>query len=186
MPYIRKILNSETGDQEDKQMFPVLDASTNAVIDLIDLNGADWRSYTPGVGLIMGEPDHDNIAIGNTWEINKYVTPALSKNELKAYAATKRWRAETGGITVSGIAIPTDDRAKLLLMGAAQKMADGGTATFVTADVAVSLTGVQYKAIYAAIVDHVEALFEAQALVIAGIESEIITSIQQIDDANWP
>ena len=44
------------------------------------------------------------------------------KAALRAYAADKRWRVEVGGITINGVSVPTDDRAKLLLFGAAMCM----------------------------------------------------------------
>ena len=46
------------------------------------------------------------------------VTEATPDVDLVAYAAQKRWQVETGGVTVNGLVIATDDRSKTLLMGA--------------------------------------------------------------------
>ncbi|MCX5497337.1 hypothetical protein OSH11_21750, partial [Kaistia dalseonensis] len=42
-----------------------------------------------------------------------------SKDELRAYAADKRWRVENGGIVVDGAAIRTDDKSQSRVSGAA-------------------------------------------------------------------
>ncbi len=39
-----------------------------------------------------------------------------ARSALVAYAADKRWRVETGGISVGGIDVATDDRSKLMIM----------------------------------------------------------------------
>ena len=45
-------------------------------------------------------------------------TPQTTASDLIAYAAAARWRKETGGITVFGIPVKTDDRSKQMVMGA--------------------------------------------------------------------
>lgn len=108
------------------------------------------------------------------------------RNRLAVYAADKRWRVETGGIVVGGIAVPTDDRAKVLLMGAASTMADTDTAPYVSGTQSVTLTGVQFKALYAALTAHVQAAFATQTAVLAAIAAGTVTTTAQIDAAAWP
>ena len=111
---------------------------------------------------------------------------AHSSAALTAYLAEKRWNVETGSITVNGLPVPTDDRAKLLLLGASTSMADEDTAPFVTSAGAVSLTGAQFKALYAAITAHVQACFAVQQSALAAIGNGSITTPAQIDALAWP
>lgn len=124
------------------------------------------------------------LADGGT--VGAYVEPIRSKDELLLYAADKRWQVETGGITVAGIAIPTDDRAKLLINGASLGMADTDTAMFVSGTTAAELTGAQFTAFNSAIIAHVQACFAVQSVVMADIESDTITTTAEIDAADWP
>ena len=113
-----------------------------------------------------------------------YVPPPV---DLVAYATDKRWRVETGGISFNGILVPTDDRAKLLLLGAATNMAPGSSAPLIVAGVNYgTLTDVQFKAINAAVIAHVQATFSVLASVLAAITAGTITTTQQIDFAAWP
>ena len=116
--------------------------------------------------------------------IAPYVPPPV---DLVAYATDKRWRVETGGISFNGILVPTDDRAKLLLLGAATNMAPGSSAPLIVAGVNYgTLTDVQFKAINAAVIAHVQATFPVLASVLAAINAGTITTTQQIDSAAWP
>lgn len=106
--------------------------------------------------------------------------------DLTRYAADKRWRIETGGIAVSGLSVPTDDRAKTLINGGASALADGDTIPFKTAAGWVTLTGVQLRAIRAAIAQHVQACFSTEAAVVAAIAAGTVTTIAAVDAASWP
>tara|TARA_R110000868_G_scaffold270726_2_gene530172 strand:+ start:10422 stop:10934 length:513 start_codon:yes stop_codon:yes gene_type:complete len=124
------------------------------------------------------------LAEGGT--IDPYVAPIPTKSDLIAYAADKRWQVETGGISVYGIPIPTDDRAKLLIKGKADDMADADAAPYVLSSVNAMLTGLQFKAINSAVIAHVTACFGIQSSVMAEIDSDTITTKSQIDGASWP
>ncbi|TCR69681.1 DUF4376 domain-containing protein [Bosea sp. BK604] len=60
--------------------------------------------------------------IAENWTMDDVGTfhppPAPLPVDLLAYAADKRWRIEVGGITVSGVPVETDDRSKIMIMGA--------------------------------------------------------------------
>lgn len=109
-----------------------------------------------------------------------------SPEELVAYAAQKRWEAEVGGITVNGLCVHTDDRSKIMVIGARNaaqvnpnfttewKAVDG---TFVTLDAAAII------AVSDAVLTHLSRCFEVEASVLAGIGGGAITSREQIDSA---
>ena len=109
--------------------------------------------------------------------------PPPTTEQLAAYAADKRWRVETGGLAVA-----TDDRSKIMIIGARVKAnSDPGFTTewktgagFVTIDAATII------AISDAVQAHVAACFAAEAAVLAEIEGETITGTAEIDAADWP
>mgnify|MGYP000935891103 CR=1 FL=1 len=112
--------------------------------------------------------------------------------ELKAYAAEKRWQVEVGGVLVEvapgvSVPVPTDDRAKLLILGAAQTLTPDATAPFVAGGVVYgTLSGAQFVALHAAVVAHVQATFPVLAELITQIDAGTVTSTTQIDAAAWP
>ncbi|MFD2677988.1 DUF4376 domain-containing protein [Camelimonas lactis] len=115
--------------------------------------------------------------------------PPPSQADLAAYAADKRWQAETGGITVAGVPVATDDRSKTMIMGARIKAdADSSyTVGWKGADGSfVSLTAPQIIAISDAVLAHVDACFAAEAAVAAAITDGTVTTTQQVDDWPWP
>lgn len=107
-------------------------------------------------------------------------------SELIAYAANRRWRTEVGGVRIAGVPIATDDRSKIMIMGARIAAAanaawstiwhgaDGGTYPI---DAATMI------AISDAVEEHVNATFAIFATVKAAIEAATITSREQIDAA---
>lgn len=115
--------------------------------------------------------------------VEPYVPPTI---DLRAYAAEKRWKIEVGGVPFGGLRLPSDDRAKTLIMGAAGAMSDAATAPFVLGSTVVTLTGAQFKAAHAAIVAHVQACFATQVAVLAAIDAGTIATTAQIDAAAWP
>lgn len=163
----------------------ILDGN-NLVAQIVELeSGALWQ---PPVGYFLG-PDVGNPSIGDTWDGANYIAPAApalpapTVDELKSYAADVRWKKETGGTVVGGIAIPTDDRAKVLLLGAATSMAPDATAKYIVGNASVTLTGTQFAALYAGLVAHVQACFETQDVVISQIDAGTITTKAEIDGA---
>jgi hypothetical protein len=109
--------------------------------------------------------------------------------DLVAYAAQKRWEVETGGIMVAGVPVATDDRSKIMIIGARVKAdADANFTTqwklpsgdFLTIDAATLI------AISDAVLAHVDACFAVEATVLAGIAAGTITTTANIDAAAWP
>lgn len=96
------------------------------------------------------------------------------RNGLLALAANLRWQKEVGGVSISGVAIATDDRTKVMVAGA-RVMAENDP-SFVTqwktsGNVFVPLDAPTIIAISNAIGAHVAACFALEAQVIAGILS---------------
>ncbi len=105
---------------------------------------------------------------------------------LLAYASNKRWEKETGGLNVDGIQVATDDRSKLMIMGARLRaMADEEfTTPWVAADGQVfEINAAQIIAISDLVAAHVNECFTTFATVKAGIAGGTITSTVQIDSA---
>lgn len=106
--------------------------------------------------------------------------------DLVAYAANKRWEVETGGINVGGVPVATDDRSKIMIIGARVKAdADANFTTqwklpsgeFVSIDAATLI------AISDAVLAHVDACFAVEGAVLTDIEGGTITTTAQIDEA---
>lgn len=112
--------------------------------------------------------------------------PSARKSVLLAYAADLRWRKEVGGITVSGVPVATDDRAKVMITGARVAAtvdpqwstvwhgADGNT---YPVDAAAMIT------ISDEVQAHVNTGFATFAAVKADIEAGTITATAEIDAA---
>lgn len=111
------------------------------------------------------------------------VPPAV---DLGAYAARLRWSREVGGITVAGVPVATDDRAKLMITGArVAAMADPGWST-----VWHGADGLTYPVDAAAMIvigdavqAHVNSGFAIFATVRTAIDAGEITTTSEIDAA---
>lgn len=114
------------------------------------------------------------------------VAAAPSLERLVAYAADKRWRVEVGGTVVGGVPISTDDRSKIMIMGArVAAAADAGwTTVWHGADgQTYPINATQMIAISDAVEAHVNATFATFASVKADIDAGDITTLAEIDAA---
>lgn len=105
---------------------------------------------------------------------------------LAAYAADARWRRETGGIVVAGIAVATDDRSKMMIIGARlAAMADDHWSTIWRGvdGAAHPVDAAAMIAISDAVQAHVNQCFAAYAQIAQRIASGQITSTAAIDAA---
>lgn len=147
-----------------------------------------------GVLVDVPTPNLPDRALRDAWALGEgnviVLDPAKLTTSLKAKAAGRRWQAETGGCSVNlgagPMTIPTDDRAKLLLLGTSVSMADSATAPYVVNGVSITLTGAQFKTIYAAVVAHVDACFTAQTALLAAIDAGTVTTVAAIDAWAFP
>jgi hypothetical protein len=110
----------------------------------------------------------------------------VTMGDLFAYAALRRWEKEIGGISVAGVPVATDDRAKQMIIGA--RVAADADPEWAT--IWVGANGDRYPvnaaamiAISNAVQAHVNACFTTYADVAAAIESGQISDFEAIDGA---
>jgi hypothetical protein len=108
--------------------------------------------------------------------------------DLYAYAATKRYAAETGGIVLNGMRVMTDRQSQSLITGAYNYVQANPevTVNFKTAAGFVELTAAQMTAIANAVGAHVQASFAAEGEVDKQIIAGTITTTAEIDTFVWP
>lgn len=110
-------------------------------------------------------------------------------DRLIAYALDKRWRVETGGTTVAGVPVATNDRAKLMIMGsrvAAEADPEWATVWSGADGQSYPLNSAAMIAISNAVEAHVNGAFAAFAIVKSDIEAGKIKSPADVDAARWP
>jgi hypothetical protein len=110
----------------------------------------------------------------------------VGKPALTSYAADKRWQKETGGTVVGGVPISTDDRSKIMIMGA--RVAAAADAEWTTVwhgsdGQTYPINATQMIAISDAVEAHVNATFATFASVKADIDAGDITTLAEIDAA---
>lgn len=156
--------------------YVLLDGS-GAVVNIIEyddaLNGTD-AAYQPPEGLTMvRESDHVVAPVPKTQE------------ELKAYAARKRYALEVGGITSPTFGPLSTDRETRAILGQAIQSLDIGLATapirFKTPNGFVSLDRAASVAISGEIVAHVQSTFNIEDTVDSAINNGTITTFAEID-----
>jgi len=109
--------------------------------------------------------------------------------DIVQYAADKRWRVETGGTSLGGLTILTDDRSKLLMNGAynAAKADPEWSTKLICSDGSRQFVqAAQMIAIGEAIEAHVNSTFVAYSDVIDAIEAGTITDRAGVDAWPWP
>lgn len=185
MAYIAKTNGGQT----------VLELREGVLSDIDEADRANWRSVSEVQQTVDGiatQRGPMQITVnGDGSQVNLIHTsvahdPAWRRLALKKRAAHRRWQVETGGIVVNGLAVPTDDRAKLLIQGAAQTVGDAETKTFVIGTSKLSMTGLEFQALWAAIVGHVQACFDAQGSLLDAIDADTVTLEAEIDAWPWP
>lgn len=100
--------------------------------------------------------------------------------------AARRYQAEIAGITINGMRIETDDRAKLLINGAAvEAMLDADyVMQWKTSEGFIELTGAQVIGIARAVRAHVQACFDREAELLAELEAGTLTD--DMLEQGWP
>jgi Domain of unknown function (DUF4376) len=157
----------------------IIDAATISVWN-IDDNAQKWIGSAPDRQALTCAWDDELIRVVGVWRVK------TAKDELGTYLDNKRWQVETGGIVVNGLAVPTNDRTKTLIEGAAATLGDADTIDYEHPNEWVSLTGLQLRQMRDAISAHVQATFTLKRQLSADIESGAITTTAQVDAANWP
>jgi hypothetical protein len=109
-----------------------------------------------------------------------------TQTELLQHNATERYRRETGGTVVGGMPVATDDRSKMMIMGARLAAPAGPDLTTQWKNIDGSFATINAATIIAvsgAVSAHVAALFAAEATIAADISAEIITTYEQLNAA---
>jgi len=159
-----------------------LNAAPPVFIPADPANG-QWAAYVKWAeeGGVAGSLDDD-------------LTSAQLGDRLKAEVADKRWRIETGGLTVGGMPVDTSDRTKLLVTGARIRADAEPEAEFrwkAASGVFVTLTSEQIIAIADALAAFVQALFDAESDHVDAIDALVVEdnwdALRLYDiDAGWP
>jgi len=106
--------------------------------------------------------------------------------QLAAYAAMKRYNKEVGGTTIGGVPVLTDDRSKMLIIGACVAASADPTWTTVWQGAdgnAYPLNATQMVAVGNGVQAFVSLCFGIYATTKAAIEAGTITALAQIDAA---
>lgn len=115
-------------------------------------------------------------------------SPEPAPVDLYAYAATRRYAVETGGIVMDGMRVMTDRQSQSLITGAYNyvQAKPNVTVKFKTAGGFVELTAGQMTVIANAVGAHVQASFAVESEVNKQIIAGTITTKAEIDAFVWP
>ena len=114
--------------------------------------------------------------------------PPPSAADLKAAAAAKRWQVETGGVVAGGMPIDTSRASQAMISGAHAYIQAQPSATvdFKAASGWVTLDAAAVTTIALAVAGHVQSCFGVERLVEAALDAGTITTLAEIDAADWP
>jgi len=136
----------------------------------------------PSIVITEGTPALVEGVWTQVWEVTD--APAPSKTELAAYAASKRWEKEIGGIVVAGAAIDTS-RESQSMIGNAYSYSQAHPSEVIKFKAAsgwISIDAATVVAIAASVGAHVQACFAIEESVAAEIEAGTITTYGQVDE----
>lgn len=160
---------------------------SNGVVVGVYICGDDWHELFPsGVPSETANP-------GDHYDGTSFTPPPVappSIDQMKAYAADKRWRVETGGLVVNGVSIRTDEKSQNKLSGAVQLISADPSLTSVDWEaqpgVWMAVDASSITAIGVAVGRHVQQCFSTLKAIQAEIEAGTITSFAAIEVAAWP
>lgn len=150
-------------------------------VDADDEGLAEWRAR----GFAPTLWPRDESGAQTTAALQDVLTPHGIFVDLAAYTADKRWRLETGGITVGGAPVRTDRESQAMINGAFALAKDSPSTSilFKTAAGFASLNADAIVGIGRAVAAHVQACFAAEADVLYRINAGDISTKEQIDAA---
>lgn len=113
---------------------------------------------------------------------------AAARNRLMAYATAKRYAVETGGILVGGANVDTSRDSQGMIANAHAYVVNSGVPSvrFKAKSGWVVLPASQVTAIALAVGAHVQTCFDLEGTISDKITTGIITTMAEIDEANWP
>jgi len=155
-------------DAADKDA--ILDQLSNKEAALVSAAG-DWPEMPPSLQAVVAGWSPEPVPV-----------------DLYAYAATKRYAVETGGIVIDTMRVMTDRQSQSLITGAYNYVQANPEVTvkFKTAAGFVELTAAQMTAIANTVGAHVQASFAAEGEVDKQIIAGTITTTTEIDAFAWP
>lgn len=100
--------------------------------------------------------------------------------------AARRYKAEVGGITITGLQVNTDDRSKLLISGAESRAARDPNymLNWKTATGFIQIPAEQVLLIADAVADHVQACFDREAELLQALADGTLT--EEMLEQGWP
>lgn len=168
--------NAESWDAvEDHRGDIIYSTETGQKIDILELGPLPPTVTT----FAPATPD-------DTWDGSGWQTPDATIGQLKALAADKRWRVETGGAMWNGWLQATDDRGQAKCGFELQSIdeglrADGDGWKF--AHGFEPLTNLEMRDVVIAVRTHVKSSYEAEAVILTLIDSGTVTSLDAVE--NW-
>jgi hypothetical protein len=147
--------------------------------------GLGWNQDTPVV-YVGGELVGPSELIDAAEAFIGQPAPERRKPALIAYARDKRWQVEIGGAVAAGVPVATDDRSKLMIVGARVAAASNPSWATVwqgTDGQAYPVDAATMLAIADAVQSHTNATFTVLAGLLDGIEAGTVTTRAQVDDA---
>ncbi|MBB5573321.1 DUF4376 domain-containing protein [Rhizobium paranaense] len=148
----------------------IIEQLSKQEITLVDA-ASDWPEAPPSLMSIVAGWSPEPVSV-----------------DLQAYAATKRYAVETGGIVFGDMAVSTDRQSQALIAGAYAYVQANPTITvnFKTANGFVNLTAAQVRAVANAVGAHVQASFAAEDAVVEAITVGTIKTAADVDAFPWP
>ena len=137
-----------------------------------------------------GPGDTIDLKTGVVTPLTPPVPPPPSRDELREYAANKRWEIEIGGAPWGQHVVQTDREAQTKLIAEFVAMGAG-----LRADPSpwkmrggnfLMLTNAQMAEVIMTVRTHVATAFATEANVLESIEDNLITTFAQVDQASWP
>lgn len=161
--------------------------STGTAVAIADDDGTTWHD---DAGLPADTDLRRALAdwIAQGGVIAPYAPPPVTRADLVAYAASRRWAIQTGGITVGGITVDTSDASRAMIADAVAYVQASGVASvdFKAVGGWATISAADLVAIGLAVGAHVQAAFAAERAVDAAIAAGAITTAAQIDAWAWP
>ena len=125
-----------------------------------------------------------NAGVWTVVDTDAYDAAPATKDELKDYAAAKRWAFETGGTMVGPMKVSTDSTSQAKINAAHTGFTNGtitGTIAFKAETGWVDVDASTMAVVYAAVVAHVQSGYAREKQAVDAIEAETVTKRSEVD-----